>query len=131
MDLETIKEFKQQLLERKLVKENQIPYVLWWVKHYLHLSRPDEHLYSAILAEERREDWQIRQALDSVKLYKRLTGDADNNTDVSLCDPICELRKLLRSRSITQTSRRRSGFNTQTALFQRHEVFGSFESSYT
>jgi len=59
----------------------------------LHLDRPDEHNYSAILAEERRDDWQICQALDSVKLYKRLTGDNDNK-DVSETEPISALKKL-------------------------------------
>jgi len=46
MERMKLEEFKAQLLERKLVRENQIPYMLWWVKHYIQLSRPEENLYS-------------------------------------------------------------------------------------
>lgn len=93
-----MKEFKQQLLERKLVRENQIPYMLWWVKHYIQLSRPDENLYSEILEKENKEDWQIRQALDSVKLYRRLADNNDANPDSSSGDPISDLRRKLKIR---------------------------------
>lgn len=93
-----LEEFKQQLQERKLVNENQIPYMLWWVKHYIQLSRPDENLYSEILEKENKKDWQIRQALDSVKLYRRL-ADKGIKTDTSLSeDPISSLRRKLKVR---------------------------------
>lgn len=55
MERMKLEEFKARLLERKLVRENQIPYMLWWVKHYLFLQRPDDPQYSQILQEEGRE----------------------------------------------------------------------------
>ena len=98
MERMKLEEFKRKLLERKLVRENQIPYMLWWVKHYIQLSRPEEVLYSEILEKENKEDWQIRQALDSVKLYRRLGDNFDDNPDSSSNDPISDLRGKLRIR---------------------------------
>ena len=70
-----LEEFEQYLSELKLMNEKHQPYMLWWVRHYLFLQRPDDPEYSKILEEEGKKDWQIRQALDAVKLYHRFSGD--------------------------------------------------------
>lgn len=98
MERMELEKFKDRLLERKLVRENQIPYMLWWVKHYIQLSRPEENLYSEILEKENKEDWQIRQALDSIKLYRMLTDISDVDSAPSSRDPISNMREKLRIR---------------------------------
>ncbi len=70
-----LKEFEHYLKELKMMDEKHQPYLVWWVKHYLFLQRPDDPKYSQILQEEGKEDWQIRQALDAVKLYHQFSGD--------------------------------------------------------
>ncbi|MCD4848566.1 MAG: integron integrase [Candidatus Aegiribacteria sp.] len=57
------------------MNETHLPYMFWWVKHYLFMQRPDAAEYSQILEEEGKEDWQIRQALDAVKLYHQFSGE--------------------------------------------------------
>lgn len=70
-----LEEFEQYLKELKLMNEKHQPYMLWWVRHYLFLHRPDDPEYSQILQEEGKEDWQIGQALDAVKLYHQFSGE--------------------------------------------------------
>jgi len=103
MELKKLETFKQLLTDRKLVNEKQVPYMIWWVKHYLQLRMPDEHSFSQILSEEKREDWQIRQALDAVKLYRRKIGD-DDNTETSLSDPISEVKRMLKIRHYARST---------------------------
>ncbi len=51
--------------------------MIWWVKHYLDLNHPDEASYSDALSKEGKHDWQIRQALDAVKLYWQFSTDEE------------------------------------------------------
>jgi len=68
------KGFKMYLEGLKILPSNQLPYFLWWVNHYRQLGSPEEAMYADILQEEGREAWQIRQALDAVKLFRRMRG---------------------------------------------------------
>jgi hypothetical protein len=65
-------EYRDKLSSLNLVQENHIPYMTGWVKHYLALGNPDDAVFADILYREGREDWQIRQALDAVKIYRGL-----------------------------------------------------------
>ncbi|MCK4505750.1 MAG: hypothetical protein KAW14_09045 [Candidatus Aegiribacteria sp.] len=65
-------EYRNKLSSLNLVQENHIPYMTGWVKHYLALGNPDDAVFADILYREGREDWQIRQALDAVKIYRGL-----------------------------------------------------------
>ncbi len=47
-----LKEFEEYLKELKLMNEIHLPYMFWWVKHYLFLQQPDNAEYSQILEEE-------------------------------------------------------------------------------
>ncbi|MCD4849158.1 MAG: hypothetical protein K8R76_13330 [Candidatus Aegiribacteria sp.] len=63
-------EYRDKLSSLNMVQENHIPYMTGWVKHFLVLGNPDDAEFADILCREGREDWQIRQALDAVKIYR-------------------------------------------------------------
>ena len=42
--------------EKNLVKRNQVPYMVWWVKHFLSMGKPEEAMYADILEKEGRKD---------------------------------------------------------------------------
>ena len=64
--------YDKHLSSHKLVREHEIPYMNGWVRHYLLLGKPIEADFANILAEEGREDWQIRQALNAVQILKQV-----------------------------------------------------------
>ena len=58
-----LEEFENSLKSQDLVNDNHLPYVVWWVKHYLDLYHPDEASCSDVLGNEGKHDWQIFQIL--------------------------------------------------------------------
>ncbi len=64
-----LNDYEDKLKTMNIAKENQIPFMVNWVRKYIQLGSPEEAEYADILLREGREDWQIRQALDSVRLY--------------------------------------------------------------
>ncbi len=73
-------EYTDKLSSLNLVQENHIPYMTGWVKHYLALGNPTDASFANILCREGRENWQIRQALDAVKIYRSMYPQ-DSTTD--------------------------------------------------
>ena len=65
-----LNEYKEKLSFLNIVQENHIQYMVGWVKHIIILGNPDDAVSADILCREGREDWQIRQALDAVKIYR-------------------------------------------------------------
>ena len=63
-------EYKDKLSSINLLRENHIPYMVGLVKHFLVLGDPDDAAFADILYREGRKDWQIRKALDAVKIYR-------------------------------------------------------------
>lgn len=89
-----LERFEKELIELDLVKENQIPYFLNWVRKYICLGSPEEAEYADILSREGRVDWQIRQALDAVKLFGR-GNSPDSGTGTSRRDALAIMRRKL------------------------------------
>ncbi len=53
---ENLRLYEGELIEKNLVKQNQVPYMVWWVKHFLSMGKPEEAMYADILEKEGRED---------------------------------------------------------------------------
>jgi len=53
---ENLRLYEGELIEKNLVKQNQVPYMVWWVKHFLSMGKPEEPMYADILEKEGRED---------------------------------------------------------------------------
>ncbi len=66
-----LNEFAEYLKEKDLVEERKIPFFLLWVGKYNQLG-PDvnENEFSNLLDTEGKQGWQIRQALDALKIYR-------------------------------------------------------------
>jgi len=47
-----LKSFEEHLLRMDLVRPNQVPYIVGWLKHHASLGHPEEALFSDILASE-------------------------------------------------------------------------------
>lgn len=95
---ENLRLYEGELIEKNLVRQNQVPYMVWWVKHFLSMGKPEEAMYADILETEGRKDWQIRQALEAVKIYcSKYLIDYEEAVDTSLT-PLDEMRTCLRTR---------------------------------
>ncbi len=95
---EYLKLYEGDLIAKDLVRQNQVPYMVWWVKHFLSVGQPEEAMYADILEKEGRKDWQIRQALEAVRIYCSMyLGDSEEATVTGL-DPLSEMRNCLRIR---------------------------------
>ncbi len=68
-----LNEFQNELKRSQIIPEKSVKYFVFWVRQYLLLDSPEEVDFSRALDAEAREDWQIRQALDAVKLYMNLS----------------------------------------------------------
>ena len=100
----SVEGFRQYLESLNILPNNQLPYFLWWVKHYNQLGNPEEVRYSDILEEEGREAWQIRQALDAVKLYQQYTGKNEGEIEVGDLDPVEKLVRKLKIRHYARST---------------------------
>ena len=100
-----LEEFEVHLRKLNMVTENQLPYLLWWVRHHLTLEEPEEALYADILDREGKQDWQIRQALDAVKLYHQFTGKQKvERYSLDSVDPVDILIEKLRIRHYSRST---------------------------
>lgn len=78
---ETLPEFQEHLLERRLAPEKNVPFLAYWVSRFLTFCRKkdistDDYNEAAVTefldmlrADEKILDWQPRQADDALKLY--------------------------------------------------------------
>ena len=98
-----LEEFESNLRSQNLVNDNHLPYIVWWVKHYLDLDHPDEASYSDVLSNEGKHDWQIRLALDAVKLYQQFSPDDKINTIGS--DEVDPLQTIIRKLHVRHYAR--------------------------
>ena len=53
-----LNEYNEYLSSLNLVRENHIPYMNGWVKHYLFLKQPSDAEYADILSREGRKDFR-------------------------------------------------------------------------
>ena len=89
--------FIERLKSHRLVSLNQLPYFVHWVKLFLASGCSTENEFSLLLENKGKEDWQIRQALDAVKLYRNHIG-FDGKVFVEIEDPLPVLLKKLQVR---------------------------------
>ena len=99
-----LKGFEEYIRNLKLVRDNHIPYMLGWVKHFEHLGNPEEAAFSDVLEREGRQDWQIRQALDAVKLFRSFTGAEADSPSITECDPVAILIEKLKVRHYSRST---------------------------
>ncbi len=77
--------------------------MIWWVKHYMDINHPDEASYSDALSKEGKHDWQIRQALDAVKLYWQFSTDEEKKVGES--DQVDPFLTMIRKLSVRHYAR--------------------------
>lgn len=53
---EYLKLYEGDLIGKDLVRLNQVPYMVWWVKHFLSVGQPEEAMYADILEKEGRNE---------------------------------------------------------------------------
>lgn len=68
--------FIEEIKRRGVVEERHLPYFGLWVKRFLSSGCSDDGEFSSLLASEGKAEWQIRQALDALKLYREFAGGA-------------------------------------------------------
>jgi len=98
--------FEKRLRGLGLVRDKELPYMVSWVRQYIELGFPVDEEYAEILLGEGRLDWQVRQALDAVKLYRKLigvdTGKAEESAEGA--SPIALLVRKLRVRQYSRST---------------------------
>ena len=72
-------EYRKYLMRRKLAKQAHVPYLVSWVKEFLRFAKGHAgHKFETVVEmfrchleqNPRITDWQIRQAIDAVIIYK-------------------------------------------------------------
>ena len=72
-------EYHKYLILRKLAKEEHVPYLVRWVKEFLQFAKDKTgHKFETVIEMFRQhleqnseiKDWQIRQAIDAILIYK-------------------------------------------------------------
>ena len=122
----SVEGFKQYLESLNILPDNQLPYFIWWVKHYDQLGCPEEARYSNILEEEGRQAWQIRQAIDAVKIYRQYAGKNEVEIEVEDLDPVEKLVRKLKIRHYARsTVRTYSMWSKDYISFCRKRNLGS------
>jgi len=66
--------FKEELISRNLVPVKYAPYYVNWVERYCLMDCPDDDTFADTLLGSGKDEWQIRQALDAVKIFRSLCG---------------------------------------------------------
>jgi len=89
--------FEKYLRARGLVDESRAHFFLHWVERYLKLGFDNESEFSTVLNEEGKEGWQIRQAMDAIKVYAMWSGESPREP-VAGSNPLSTMRKALRVR---------------------------------
>lgn len=64
-----LNEVMDELKKRQIIPEKSVKFFVLWVRQYLLQDSPEEVDFCRALEADSREGWQIRQALDAVKLY--------------------------------------------------------------
>lgn len=97
-------EYEDKLKTMEIVKESQIPFMVNWVKKYIRLGSPEEAEYADILYREGKEDWKIRQALDSVKLFRG--AETGKMGKCSVNEPMKNMREKLTLRHYAASTKK-------------------------
>ncbi|MCD4776899.1 MAG: integron integrase [Candidatus Aegiribacteria sp.] len=97
-------EYNEHLASLNLVRENHIPYMSGWVKHFLFLGRPSDSEYADILTKEGRKDWQIRQALDAVKIFREVYPENTTESLEKAGTPLKVMKESLRIRHYARST---------------------------
>ncbi|MCK5116890.1 MAG: integron integrase [Candidatus Aegiribacteria sp.] len=126
-----LSEYERMLNSLNLAREKQIPYMLNWVRKYMYFGSPEEAEYADILLREGREEWQIRQALDAVKLYRR-DKSCQSKDNVSVEDPLNSMRSKLKVRHYAlSTVRTYLGWVSRYLKYcKQHELDSISDESY-
>jgi len=126
-----LSEYEKMLNSLNLTREKQIPYMPNWVRKYIHSGSPEEAEYADILLREGREEWQIRQALDAVKLY-RAEESCISRDNVSVEDPLNTMRSKLRIRHYAaSTIKTYLGWTSRYLEYcKQHEIDSFSDESY-
>ena len=97
--------YQQEFKDKGLVREDKIRYMVLWVQRFFSLGQPDDAVFADSLEREGRQDWQIRQALDAVKMFRSIHPDVNSirETSQSLY-PLDELRDCLRVRHYARST---------------------------
>ena len=96
--------YKDELSTLNMLQENHIPYMIGWVKHFLVLGNPDDAVFADILCREGREDWQIRQALDAVKIYRSMYPEESTAVIEKSAEPMQIMRDSLEVRHYARST---------------------------
>ena len=89
--------FAEYLTGRGLVPERKVSFFVYWVHCYLDSGCDGEGSFAEILNSMGKEDWQIRQALDALKLYFRWSGDVGDVVEDG-GSPLDAMSRVLRTR---------------------------------
>ena len=65
-------QYQEEIKKRGLVPDRHTPFLVGWVRKYLSFGKPEDAVFSDILERNGREGWQIRQALDAVRIYNSM-----------------------------------------------------------
>lgn len=103
-----LKEFERVLREKELVQQRHLQFFVHWVERYLRQGFPSELEYGDSLEREGKQPWQIRQALDAVKLYRQLFPE-ENPAGPSSADPMTRLVESLRIRHYSYNTEKTYG----------------------
>ncbi len=91
-----LNEFKDELKKKQIIPGKSVKYFVFWVRQYLLQDSPGEADFCRALDADAREGWQIRQALDAVKLYKYFSqGEVAEDCSV-MEGPVEVVRRRLR-----------------------------------
>lgn len=91
---------EKHIRERDLARPRHVRFLVHWVERYLRSGLPAAEMLATELESEGKEPWQIRQALDAVKLYRQMFPEAPESSTESpgTDDPITRLVDALRVR---------------------------------
>ena len=91
-----LNEFEDDLKKRQIIPEKSVKYFVLWVRQYLLQGSPEEADFCRALDADAREDWQVRQALDAVTLYKHFSVGEEAEDYSVMEDPVEVVRQRLR-----------------------------------
>lgn len=89
--------FEEHVKRLGLFREKQVPFVVFWVRRYLESGCSDDSAFSDVLSASGKQDWQIRQALDAVRVFRSFSG-ASLEAAVETDEPVVVLIRQLRVR---------------------------------
>lgn len=111
-----LEDYVNFLKDHDLVRDHHVKYMVWWVRYYLSLGRPELAEFASRLETEGREDWQIRQALDAVKLFNRVLGEDEERCKSGESPPLQQLVESLRLRHYSRSTVKAYSYWTERFL---------------